>query len=151
MSDFVPTELYHEFLRNMPLACVDVVAIHEDAFLLVRRADAPARGEWWLPGGRLRKGERLEDAALRKLAEEVGIRGSAGALIHTEQTLFRDGPAGIPVHSLNVCYLVHAESRQVRLDATSADYRWCTWHPPGLHPYVRHCIWQARCAVARAA
>ncbi len=48
----------------------------ETAFLLTRRSprlNAHA-GQWALPGGRLDPGETLEEAALRELHEELGLR-----------------------------------------------------------------------------
>ena len=60
-------------------AAVAVVLLPDDegraCFLLTRRADrlrAHAR-QWALPGGRIDPGETAETAALRELAEEVGL------------------------------------------------------------------------------
>ena len=53
------------------------------SFVLTRRA-AKLRshgGQWALPGGRLEPGESPEDAALRELAEEVGLALAPGAVI----------------------------------------------------------------------
>ena len=48
----------------------------EAALLLTRRAAGMTRhaGQWALPGGRIDQGESAEEAALRELHEEVGLR-----------------------------------------------------------------------------
>lgn len=43
--------------------------------LLVRRATDPFAGYWSIPGGFLRKGESLEDAAQRVMQEKTGVKG----------------------------------------------------------------------------
>ncbi len=53
------------------------------ALLLTRRAEGMNRhaGQWALPGGRLDAGESPEEAALRELDEEVGLRLHADAVL----------------------------------------------------------------------
>ena len=40
---------------------------------MIERSAPPAEGQWAIPGGALQHGETLEQAAVRKLAEETGV------------------------------------------------------------------------------
>jgi len=68
-------------------AAVAVVLLGDDAgracFLLTRRAARLRRhaGQWALPGGRFEDGESAATAALRELAEEVGLTPGADAVL----------------------------------------------------------------------
>ena len=53
VKNWVPAPLYREFITRLPIACVDVAIVHRGAVLLVKRKDPPARGQWWVPGGRV--------------------------------------------------------------------------------------------------
>jgi len=55
--------------------CVGAVIADADGRLvLVRRANPPHAGLWSLPGGRMEPGETREQAVVREVAEETGLR-----------------------------------------------------------------------------
>ena len=56
-----------------PVPAAGVVCLRGEAVLLVRRGQAPARGSWSLPGGRLQPGETARQAAVREVREETGL------------------------------------------------------------------------------
>jgi ADP-ribose pyrophosphatase YjhB (NUDIX family) len=61
-----------------PELCVSALVVEDDKLLLVQRANDPGRGEWAIPGGRVRPGETLAEAVVRELDEETGIEGVCG-------------------------------------------------------------------------
>lgn len=144
MSAFIEQELYDKILGHMPIACVDIAIVANGAVLLVRRNDQPARGHWWVPGGRVLKGERMRETALRKAREEVGLDCHVGPIVHSAETIFADGPRGIPVHSINHCFLLYPVESSVPLEVSLDDHhrgwKWVTAVPDDVHPYVAQCL-----------
>lgn len=72
----------------------------EPALLLTRRAAGlrSHAGQWAMPGGRLDAGESAEQAALRELAEEVGLVLDAGAVLgRLDDYITRSGYVITPV------------------------------------------------------
>lgn len=74
----------HEYEHPRAALTADCVVLGRGAeglkVLLVRRSRAPFEGCWALPGGFVELHETLEQAALRELEEETGLR-----LGHAEQ------------------------------------------------------------------
>lgn len=147
MMDWIPDDEYRNFQYLMPICCVDVVVRQGDFFLLIRRLCEPALGQWWLPGGRVRKGEFTQPAAERIVQDEVGLECDFDASLGVYETQFTTGPYGIPVHTINVCYRFRARPGQlVRLDANHSEFRWVPFGhvPDDLHldprllPILRH-------------
>lgn len=146
MSQWISESLYHQILDNIPIACVDIAIVFNGKILLVKRKDSPAKGEWWLPGGRVQKGEKMQDTAKRKAKEEVGIDCNVGPIIHTSETIFPDGPSKIPVHSINSCFFVYPVSTdfKVKLDEVHhAGFMWVKKIPKQVHSYVLKCLLSA--------
>lgn len=55
------------------IPAVSVALMRGDSILLVKRGQAPSRGYYAFPGGRVEPGETNEQAARRELLEETGL------------------------------------------------------------------------------
>jgi colanic acid biosynthesis protein WcaH len=98
-GDWIPPEEWATVVRNVPIVSVDLVVRSPDGVVLGKRVNEPAKGEWFVPGGRVHKHERLTDAVHRLAGEELGvvdvtIRESLGAYEHLYDTSDVDGSDG---------------------------------------------------------
>jgi colanic acid biosynthesis protein WcaH len=66
-------EEFLEVVERTPLVSIDLIVRRSDGrVLLGKRTNEPAKGFWFVPGGRIHKNERLE-AAFRRICEaELG-------------------------------------------------------------------------------
>jgi len=71
--DFCPS--CNSYFYENPLPVVSAILESSRQILLVRRDRAPSKGRWCLPTGFAEAGESIENAALRELEEETGIKG----------------------------------------------------------------------------
>jgi ADP-ribose pyrophosphatase YjhB (NUDIX family) len=83
---------------NRPLIGVGVVVFKDDRVLLIRRGKPPRAGQWSLPGGRQRLGERVAQAAAREVAEEAGIAIDVGGLVDVVDSITRDAAGAVEYH-----------------------------------------------------
>lgn len=71
---WLPDETFKSVIQHTPLISIDLIVRNEQGeVLLGKRVNAPAKGYWFVPGGRVRKNETLDDAFVRLVSEELGI------------------------------------------------------------------------------
>ena len=71
---WLPDETFKNVIQHTPLISIDLIVRNEQGeVLLGKRVNAPAKGYWFVPGGRVRKNETLDDAFVRLVREELGI------------------------------------------------------------------------------
>ena len=141
----IPESLYRQIVSVIPILCVDLLVVDaEQRLLLVKRLNEPAKGLWWVPGGRVHIGEMRAAAAVRKLYEECGLKisGTAPIEVSTEDLILPKGDTFS--HVVATVYLIKVDSSApVVLDSQSEAAEWQSpgaWLQADLHPYVRDII-----------
>ncbi|HEU5283981.1 MAG TPA: NUDIX domain-containing protein [Burkholderiales bacterium] len=126
-------ERFKDSWRRAPyppvLVTTDAVVACAGHLLLVRRAHAPGKGLWALPGGFVDQEETLLEGCLRELREETGLALARGAL---ESVLCGDHVFDAPHRSLRGRTITHAyaftlsdgELPRVAGGDDAADARW---------------------------
>ena len=67
-------EVFSEVVRNAPLISIDLLVRNSDGkVLLGKRVNEPAKGFWFVPGGRIFKDESLDMAFTRTVQAELGL------------------------------------------------------------------------------
>ena len=135
----VPEETFGTCLDALPQVCVEVLLERDGRLLVARRTNEPACGEWFWPGGRLYKGEEIDDAARRIGREELGLDVDVvervGVYSHFWDTSSVAGADSR--HTVNVAYRVRQRDPDaaVELDDQHDDCRFVAIDDPDLHDY----------------
>jgi colanic acid biosynthesis protein WcaH len=135
----IPDDVWAEVVKHMPIPSVDLVVRCADGILLAKRQNEPAKGEWFVPGGSVRKGEHLSEAVERIAQEEldvaVSIEERLGAYDHLYDISDVDGSGG--KHYVANGFLVTPETESFSLDAQHSEFSVFEVDSlPDLHPYA---------------
>ena len=117
---------------GQPAVTVDVVVfrLHEDALkvLLIQRAFPPYKGKWAFPGGFVSIDETLEEAALREMEEETGVRD-----VYLEQLYTFGDPGRDPRGRVVTVVYFALLSKDVEVRTSEEAVR-TAWHPVNKAP-----------------
>ncbi len=106
--------------RKQPSLTVDAIVIHDDKILLIKRKNPPFRDHYALPGGFVEYGETTENACLRELMEETGVKGEIISLVGVYSDPNRD-PRG---HVISIAYLCKPLSTNVKAGSDAKQAQW---------------------------
>ena len=90
---------------DRPIVGVAAVVIEDDRVALVRRGRPPAYGEWSLPGGAVEPGESLEEAVVREVAEEIGLKVEVVEVVAVLDRIFWDQEGEVHYHYVLIDFL----------------------------------------------
>jgi len=70
---WIEPEIFTKIVSHTPLVSIDLVVRNESGgVLLGKRTNRPAQGTWFVPGGRINKNEKIQDAFGRIIQDEPG-------------------------------------------------------------------------------
>jgi mutator protein MutT len=99
------------------------VVVRDGKALLIRRGKEPLYGRWTVPGGTVELGESLEEAVVRELEEETGLRVEPVALLTVFDRIQREG-ARVVHHFVIVDYLCRWRSGEARAASDALEVAW---------------------------
>ena len=104
-----------------PQLAVSAAIFRDGKILLVRRARAPAKGFYSLPGGRVEFGETLHAALHREVAEETGLTIDIVELAGWREVVPSATGGG---HYLIMSFAARWRSGEVILNEELDDHQW---------------------------
>lgn len=76
---WLPSDIFRTVVSSAPLVSIDLIVQNADGrVLLGQRLNRPAKGFWFVPGGRIQKNETLDTAFARLTEVELGQRFERG-------------------------------------------------------------------------
>ena len=129
--------------RHMPILCVDLLVMGGSKILLCLRKYEPEAGKWYVPGGRLHKGEEIREAAIRILREEVGMEAIYLRHLGWDTTCFDTDPFGHGkgTHTVNALFHVVPSNIKWPLECDQhTDIKWMEKGVVEFSPDIPHRI-----------
>jgi colanic acid biosynthesis protein WcaH len=131
-----------------PLVAIDlIVEDAQGAVLLGLRNNPPAKGYWFVPGGRIRKDETLDNAFTRIAQDELGLHAQMtqsrciGIYEHFYDTNF-NATVGATTHYVVLAYRLQIARQSLQLPHEQhSQYIWMLPNRiaqhPDVHPYTQ--------------
>lgn len=123
----IPLNKYTKIIEILPILCVDVVAQNAcGECLLIKRVNEPKKNRWWVIGGRVLKGETLEQAAIRKVKEETGLLVKNVRPIGYFELKDGTNPFGLlfEYHTVSIVFKTTINSCQpIKIDRQSVEFK----------------------------
>jgi colanic acid biosynthesis protein WcaH len=129
-TDKIPLTLYELITDSIPIASVEAVISKDNSLLFLRRINSPAKGQWWFPGGRIRKGETLGDALSREVKEETDLEVIESERVNVYSRIFDER------HDITIVYLCKCKGDKIVLNDEHSEYRYFKSLPKTIHPYI---------------
>lgn len=121
---------FKNLVRNAPLFAIDLVILNKKEQILIgQRKNAPAKGYWFVPGGRVFKNESQQNAVKRISKSEVGFefRLKELKLLGIYDHFYDDSfyNSNIATHYINATHVLRVEHELLNLpNEQHSTYRW---------------------------
>lgn len=123
-------ELFKTIVNHTPLVSIDICLLNDDEILMCKRNNNPLKGEWFTPGGRIYKNEKINFALSRICNVELGLEQvntkdfiPFGAWDHIfDNSIFGEN---ISTHYINLPHYCSLSFKpKIKLDSQHNNFQW---------------------------
>lgn len=111
---------------DRPFVGVGAIIVDNNRVVLIKRGHAPAAEEWSIPGGTMKVGETVREAAVREAREETGLIVEPGELLGVFDRLLCDPDGRTRFHYVLVDFQCTRISGELKAGGDAAEARWFT-------------------------
>jgi colanic acid biosynthesis protein WcaH len=144
----LPFDTFKSIIKNTPLVSVDIVVYNKKGeVLLGKRNNRPAKGCWFVPGGRIQKDESMSAAFKRLTLNELGSQFciSQAEFIGTFEHFYTDNVSGddFSTHYVVLGYRLVIDDMLLKLPTEQhSQYIWLSERKLLNYPNVhKHTLW----------
>ena len=123
-------DVFKTIVQATPLISIDfIVKNSKDKILLGKRINRPAKGSWFVPGGRVLKGEQFEQAFHRLIKTELNLDQAESSFKGIYQHFYDDNFSGdnFSTHYIVLAYEIKLDSTDLLLPKEQhSTYKWLT-------------------------
>lgn len=128
---FLDKSLFSTIIKHAPLVSIDLIIESEGQILLGRRLNRPAKDFWFVPGGRILKGESQVQAFARLTQAELGVELELkdAQLLGTYDHFYKDNVFGddFSTHYVAIAYRIRVGREKLSnlpFGEQHNQYRW---------------------------
>jgi colanic acid biosynthesis protein WcaH len=138
----LPASDFHHVVKNTPLISIDLIVSDPDgAILMGWRNNEPAKNTWFVPGGCIRKNEKIADAFERIIRNETGLQTPflearfGGVFEYFYSTNCFNDPA-FGTHYCVLAYVLRFRYRpSIKIDSQHSKFDWLNSSSAHVHPH----------------
>jgi 8-oxo-dGTP diphosphatase len=127
-----------------PIVGIGVVIWREDKVLLIKRGNAPFKGQWGLPGGKQNVGETIMHAAVREAREETGLDIAPLGIVTALDAITKDAKGKVEYHYTIIDVVAESREGVAKAHDDAQDVRWAM-----LEEVEKLCKWPEVTRVVR--
>ncbi|MEI6843451.1 MAG: NUDIX domain-containing protein [bacterium] len=143
---WIPEEVFKTILKSVPRVTVDLIIVRPSGkgfaleFLLAKRKQRPSVGQWFIPGGSILKGERIQKAVRRQLKREMGLTAEK-ILFVGAMDFFGVNDMNIRYHSVMLLHMVYVEAdSKTNPNRENGSVKWFSKINPHWRKTVREAL-----------
>jgi colanic acid biosynthesis protein WcaH len=145
---FFSNEEYQKIMQDLPIVTVDVLFFDslKSKTLLFRRVNEPLEGIFFTCGGRLLKNEKFQDAAIRIIEKELGLKINPDKLFGSEVANEIHENSVFPktnYHCVDVYFgyiLDNQVIEKIKMDEQHSEFTWFNVKDEQLHSMIKYKI-----------